>query len=45
VLEFPGNDRATWNAAIVGVAVVAYASIEVDMSKPWEEWVNLLPGV
>ncbi len=45
VLEFPGNDWATWNAVIIGIAVVAYAFIEIDMPKPWEEPVNLLLGV
>jgi hypothetical protein len=45
VLGFTANDCATWNAVIVGVAIAAYSFIEIEMPKPWEEWVNLVLGV
>jgi hypothetical protein len=44
-LGFSGHDWATWNAVAVGVALTGYAFIEIDLPKPWEEWVNLVLGV
>ena len=29
---------ATWNAAIVGVAIVVLAAIDIDVPAQWEEW-------
>lgn len=45
VLAYSERDYATWNAVAIGVAIVAYALIEIDIPKPWEEWVNLALGI
>ena len=29
---------ATWNAVIVGVAIVVLAAIDIDVPAQWEEW-------
>jgi SPW repeat len=44
-LGFSAHDWATSNAVAVGFALFGYAFFEIDMPKPWEEWVNLVLGV
>ena len=43
---FEGTQRAaSWNAWILGVAVVVFSAIAVSMPQVWEEIINLLLGV
>jgi len=37
--------RASWNAWILGVAIVAFSAIAVSMPQVWEEVINILLGV
>lgn len=45
VLGYSDVVPATWSAVIVGVVLGAYALVEIEMPKPWEEWVNFLLGL
>lgn len=36
---------ASWNAWILGVAVVVFSAIAVSMPQSWEEVINLLLGI
>ncbi|MBS0326178.1 MAG: SPW repeat protein [Proteobacteria bacterium] len=43
---FEGSQMAaSWNAWILGVAVVVFSAIAVSMPQAWEEIINLLLGV
>ena len=44
-LGFSGNATASWNAWIVGIAIVAFAAATVSMPQVWEEVVNIGLGV
>jgi len=35
---------ATWNAVIVGVAIVVLAAIDIDVPAQWEEWTIVALG-
>lgn len=36
---------ASWNAWILGVAIVVFSAIAVSMPQAWEEVINLLLGI
>ncbi|HYG87742.1 MAG TPA: SPW repeat protein [Azospirillum sp.] len=40
-----GSAAATWNATIVGLAILALSLIAIERFAPWEEWINLVLGV
>jgi hypothetical protein len=35
---------ATWNAWLVGFAIITCAGLAIQVLKPWEEWSNLILG-
>ena len=35
---------ATWNAVIIGVAIVVLAAIDIDVPAQWEEWTIVALG-
>jgi hypothetical protein len=39
------NLTASWNAWILGVALVVFSAIAVSMPQTWEEVINLLIGI
>ena len=46
VIGFAGADYgASWNAWILGVAVVVFSAIAVSMPQAWEEVINILLGI
>lgn len=46
VVGFEGSQMAaSWNAWILGVAVVVFSAIAVSMPQVWEEIINLLLGI
>lgn len=46
VVGFEGSQMAaSWNAWILGVAIVVFSAIAVSMPQSWEEVINLLLGI
>jgi hypothetical protein len=46
VIGFVGTDAAaSWNAWILGVAIVVFSAIAVSMPQAWEEVINILLGI
>ncbi|HEX8741182.1 MAG TPA: SPW repeat protein, partial [Casimicrobiaceae bacterium] len=46
VVGFEGGQMAaSWNAWILGVAIVVFSAIAVSMPQVWEEIINLLLGI
>jgi len=46
VIGFAGADfGASWNAWILGVAIVVFSAIAVSLPQVWEEVVNILLGI
>ena len=46
VVGFEGTQMAaSWNAWILGVAIVVFSAIAVSMPQVWEEIINLLLGI
>ena len=46
VIGFATTDyHASWNAWILGVAIVVFSAIAVSMPKAWEEVINILLGI
>ena len=46
VIGFAGGDSAaSWNAWILGVAIVVFSAIAVSMPQAWEEVINILLGI
>ena len=46
VLGFAGSEfSASWNAWILGVAIVVFSAIAVSIPQAWEEVINILLGI
>ena len=46
VIGFAGGDSpASWNAWILGVAIVVFSAFAVSLPQVWEEVVNILLGI
>jgi hypothetical protein len=46
VIGFAGTDvGGSWNAWILGVAIVVFSAIAVSMPQAWEEVINILLGI
>jgi hypothetical protein len=46
VLGFAGSEfSASWNAWILGVAIVVFSAIAVSLPQAWEEVINILLGI
>ena len=46
VIGFAGADSgASWNAWILGVAIVVFSAIAVSIPQAWEEVINILLGI
>jgi hypothetical protein len=46
VIGFAATDsNASWNAWILGVAIVVFSAIAVSMPQAWEEVINILLGI
>lgn len=46
VIGFAGTETAaSWNAWILGVAIVVFSAIAVSMPQAWEEVINILLGI
>ncbi|HLW12389.1 MAG TPA: SPW repeat protein [Casimicrobiaceae bacterium] len=46
VLGFAGTEfSASWNAWILGVAIVVFSAIAVSIPQAWEEVINILLGI
>ena len=45
VLGFQDMAFATWNAVLLGLAIIVFAAIELRLPKAWEEWVSLVMGL
>jgi SPW repeat len=45
VLGFSAEQAATWNALILGVAMLVYSIVELSVPKAWEEWAMLVAGI
>lgn len=44
-LGFSHHDFATWNAVVLGLAIIVISLIDIDAPASWEEWVNLVLGL
>jgi hypothetical protein len=45
LLRYSDLSAASWNAWILGVAIVVFAAIAVSMPQQWEEAINVLLGI
>jgi len=46
VIGFANTDNgASWNAWIIGVAIVVFSAIAVSLPQAWEEVINILLGI
>ena len=45
VVGFSGNEAATWNGVLLGVAVIVLTLVDAYRPDPWPERVSLLIGL
>lgn len=46
VMEYPSEMlNATWNAHILGIAIVVFSAFAVYMPRTWEEGINIALGI
>lgn len=45
ILNFTHAAAPTWNAVIVGAAIVAISVLAIRHLEPWEEWLNVALGL
>ena len=45
LLDFSASAAPTWNAVIVGSAVILLSAVAITHLEPWEEWLQIALGL